>query len=163
MAAFEFFEILGSDLSLGTHDATADTIKIFLAAVAYTPNYATHVDHGDVTELAAQNGYTQFGTGAGGKSILDTATQLANGTGTAGAGVWSWKTETAVSWTNGDTTAAWTASFQEVIVANASKGTTAARPILGLWDQSPIALAASAKFTVNFSTSTLLSIDTHNP
>jgi hypothetical protein len=58
LAAFNKFDIFVQDLALKKHNLNADTLKVMLSLVAPT---ATNAVKGDITEIAAGNGYTAGG------------------------------------------------------------------------------------------------------
>lgn len=60
MATFTKFNQFPQDLATKVHNLNSDTLKIALTNTA--PNAATAVVFGDITEIAAGNGYTAGGT-----------------------------------------------------------------------------------------------------
>ena len=136
MAAFVKYQQFVEDLGNKVHDlvGTNDTLKVMLSNAA--PNVATHAVRADVTELSTAGGYTSGGIDAQNDGTETTGTLTVTGVDvvlTATAGGFG--------------------PFQYAILYNDSP-TSPADPLIGYWDYgSPLTLAETETFTVNFGAS----------
>lgn len=142
MAAANKFNDFVNQLGLAKHQFSTDVQKVMLALTAPV---ATNSVKGDITEIAAGNGYT-----SGGNSIANSWASV-SGVGTL--------TGTKVTWTASGGNIA---DFRYVVLYNDTQ-TSPSKPLLLYWDNgSTVTLATGATFTVKFNsgdpTGTVLTI-----
>lgn len=136
MAAFNKYNDFVEQLGLAKHDLSAHAIHI---ALTNTTPVATHTILANIVEISAGNGYTQ-----GGKDTANT-----------------WSENPAATGEMVCTDQVWTASggsigpFQYVVLFNETQ-TSPVDPLIGWWDHlSPVTLADTETFTVDFGANTL--------
>lgn len=138
MASFVKYQCFVENVAEKVHNLASDTLKVALTNTA--PNVATHAVLGDITELAAGNGYT-----AGGNQTVQSSSAQSGGVYTLASA----------------DPATWVASggnigpFRYAVLYNSSP-TSPLKPLIGYWDYgSSITLAPGETFTVDLGASTL--------
>lgn len=131
MASFNKFNIFVQDLGNAVHNLSSNACKVMLTNTAPT---ASNAVFGDLTEIAAGNGYT-----AGGNA----------------AAITSWSQTSGTAKLILADPATWTASggsigpFRYAVLYN-STPTSPLKPLIGYWDYgSSVTLAAGETFTVD--------------
>lgn len=142
MATYNKFNVFTTDLSTKKHDLNADQLNV---ALTLTAPVATNSVFGDLTEIAAGNGYT-----AGGVDSTNTGSG-ASGTYTVSG--------TAVTIT---ASGGAIANFRYVVLYNVTQ-TTPLKPLVGWWDYgSTLTLNSGDSLTVKFNgsatTGTILTV-----
>jgi hypothetical protein len=131
MAAFNKFNQFVADVGDGKHVLSSHVMKVLLTNTAPT---AANSIKGDLTEIAAGNGYT-----AGGNTASTTSWSQSSGTGKlvlADPATW-----TAAGGSIGP--------FRYAVLYNDTQ-TVPAKPLVGYWDYgSPVTLAVGETFTVD--------------
>jgi hypothetical protein len=131
MAGFNKFNAFTTDLTNGKHDFSSHTYKVMLTNVAPV---ATNSIKGNLTEIAAGNGYT-----AGGTAVTITKS---NSSGTEKIVVSSDITFTAAGGSIGP--------FRYAVLYNDTQASPA-KPLVGFWDYgSSVTLNDTETFTVDF-------------
>jgi hypothetical protein len=142
VASYNKFNSAAADLPNGVHNLGTDSLKVGLFSTApaatdtaYNSTNGTLVGSG-ATEIAAGNGYT-----AGGAAV-----PIASSTQTGGT--YKLMQSGNVVFT---ASGAGFGPFRYIAFYNSSKGTTAARPVLGWWDYgSSISVSAGNTFSISF-------------
>ncbi len=136
MASFNKFNDFVEQLGLGVHNLSTDLVKI---ALSNTTPIATNTIFGDITEIAAGNGYT-----AGGDDVQNTWSENPAGTGEM---VTVDVVFTAVGGSIGP--------FQYVVMYNDTP-VSPVDPLIGFWDHgSVVTLLDTEIFTVDFGANTI--------
>ena len=130
MASFTKFNQFAVDLSTGKHNFGSDTLY---CGLSNTLPSASNAVWGDITEIAAGNGYT-----AGGSTTANT--------GAGAAGTYT-VTGTNITWT---ASGGAIATFRYVVIYNHTQ-TSPLKPLLGYWDYgSALTLNLGDSLTVKF-------------
>lgn len=131
MAAYNKFNQFVEDLCKKKHDLSADTLK---CALTLTAPVATNAIFGDLTEIAAGNGYS-----AGGNSVTVTTSSQSSGTFTlAGNQIVFTASGGAI------------ANFRYIALYNSTQ-TTPNKPLIAWWDYgSTLTLNSGDSLTVQF-------------
>lgn len=135
MASFNRFNRFVTDLALKVHNLDADTLKVLLTNTAPV---ATNAVKGDLTEIAAGNGYTAGGTDAQGVVTQNAATMELS------------TTDIVFTASGGSI-----GPFRYAVLYNDTP-TSPADPLIGWYDYgSSITLASGETLTVDFGALTL--------
>ena len=136
MAAFNKFNDFVEQIGLAVHNLNTDLVKI---ALTNTAPLATNTIFGDITEIAAGNGYT-----AGGDDTQNTWSENPAGTG-------EMVTVDVVFTASGGTIG----PFQYVVMYNDTP-VSPVDPLIGFWNHgSAVTLADTETFTVDFGANTI--------
>ena len=136
MAAFNKFNDFVEQIGLKVHNLNTDLVKI---ALSNTAPVATNTIFGDITEIAAGNGYT-----AGGDDTTNTWSENPAGTG-------AMVTVDVVFSASGGSIG----PFRYVVMYNDTP-TSPVDPLIGWWDHgSAVTLADGETFTVDFGATTI--------
>lgn len=131
MASFNKFNQFATDLSTGKHNLGSDVLYCGLTNTA--PSATSNAVWGDITEIAAGNGYT-----AGGSSTANTG---------AGSGGTYTVTGTNITWTASGSAMA---TFRYIVLYNHTQ-TSPLKPLIGWWDYgSALTLNPGDSLTVKF-------------
>lgn len=136
MATFNKFQIFVQDIGRKVHNLNTDVLKDMLTN---TIPVNTNTVDGNLTEIAAGNGYT-----AGGGTISANAYSQTAGTATLSGGNVVFTASGAVG------------PFRYAVAYNSTGGGVATHPLIGWWDYgSSISLANGETFTVDHSANIL--------
>lgn len=136
MPAFNKVDQFSEDVAKGVHDLNGDTLKVLLTNTA--PVAATTKVKGDLTEIAAGNGYS-----AGGTDVQNATSRSGAVTSVTGVDVVFTASGGAVG------------PFRYAVLYNDSVASPV-KPVIGWWDYgSSVTLNDTETLTVDFSTSAL--------